>query len=77
VINVDVIIAARQSRKGYGESQTGIDTQDEDATAWAKRRGYNVVDVVADRICRPVVPGRVGPKAGHGWPPARRLQDGR
>jgi site-specific DNA recombinase len=53
---MDVIVAARLSRKGYGGSQTGIDTQDEDATAWAKRNGHNVVAVVPDRI-----PGDVSP----------------
>jgi DNA invertase Pin-like site-specific DNA recombinase len=53
---MDVIIAARLSRKGYGETQTGIDTQDEDARAWAERKGHRVVAVVAERI-----PGHVSP----------------
>jgi site-specific DNA recombinase len=53
---MDVIIAARLSRKGYGETQTGIDTQDEDARAWAERNGHRVVAVVADRITGVVSP---------------------
>ncbi len=58
---MDVIIAARLSRKlgpRYDDrgAQTGIDTQDEDATDWAKRNGHNIVAVVADRI-----PGNVSP----------------
>jgi site-specific DNA recombinase len=51
---VKVIIAARLSRLGKG--QTGIDTQDQDAYAWAQYRNHQVVAVVADRISGVVSP---------------------
>ena len=58
---MDVIIAARLSRvldkRLGGESkQTGIDTQDQDATRWAEFNGHNVVAVIADRISGSVAP---------------------
>jgi DNA invertase Pin-like site-specific DNA recombinase len=43
---VDVIIAARLSQKAPG--QTGIETQDEDAVAWAQREGHNIVAILPD-----------------------------
>jgi site-specific DNA recombinase len=43
-------------RLGGASAQTGIDTQDEDATRWAKAQGHNVVAVVADRISGTVAP---------------------
>lgn len=42
-----VIIAARLSRKGKG--QTGIDTQDLDSRDWAEDNGHEVIAMVADR----------------------------
>lgn len=58
---MDVIVAARQSqvldaRLGGASAQTGWDTQDEDASRWAKAQGHNVVAVVADRISGKVAP---------------------
>lgn len=49
-----VIVAARLSQKRKG--QTGIDTQDQDAHAWAEAHGHTVVEVLADTIS-----GRVSP----------------
>ena len=45
---MDVIIAARLSRRARGRAQSGIETQDEDAREWAKEQGHNVVATVAD-----------------------------
>lgn len=45
-ITMDVVIAARLSQTSAG--QTGIDTQDEDAEAWAVSEGHRIVAVVAD-----------------------------
>lgn len=49
-----LLIAARlsQARKG----QTGIDTQDIDARAWAEANGHVIVDIAADKIS-----GRISP----------------
>jgi DNA invertase Pin-like site-specific DNA recombinase len=41
-----VIVAARLSQTSAG--QTGIDTQDQDAEAWAQREGHDIVATVAD-----------------------------
>lgn len=42
-----VLVAARLSKLADG--QTGLDTQDREATAWAGREGHTVVQVAADR----------------------------
>jgi site-specific DNA recombinase len=51
---VRVIIAARLSQART--AQTGIDSQDADARAWAERTGHEVIATVADKIS-----GRVAP----------------
>src|SRR5579859_5869314 len=49
-----LLLAARLSQLARG--QTGMDTQDDDARAWAVGKGHTVVAAVADRIS-----GRVSP----------------
>jgi site-specific DNA recombinase len=49
-----LLLAARLSRSGDG--QTGIDTQDQDARAWAEAQGHQIVGVAADRITGSVSP---------------------
>jgi hypothetical protein len=45
---MDVIIAARRSQVAKGYTQTGIESQDEDARDWAEDEGHHVVATVAD-----------------------------
>src|SRR5258708_2242523 len=45
---VRVIIAARLSQE-RGKTQTGIDSQDEDAREWAEEKGHEVVETVRDK----------------------------
>jgi site-specific DNA recombinase len=49
-----LLLAARLSQDRAG--QTGIDTQDQDARAWAERNGHAIVATAADKIS-----GRVSP----------------
>jgi Resolvase, N terminal domain/Recombinase len=45
---MEVIIAARRSQIAKGYTQTGIESQDEDARDWAEAEGHNVVATVPD-----------------------------
>ena len=45
---MDVIIAARRSQIAKGYTQTGIESQDEDARDWAESEGHNVIATVPD-----------------------------
>ena len=45
---MDVIIAARRSQIAKGYTQTGIESQDEDARDWAEAEGHNVIATVPD-----------------------------
>jgi hypothetical protein len=45
---MEVIIAARRSQVAKGYTQTGIESQDEDARDWAKDEGHDVIATVAD-----------------------------
>jgi hypothetical protein len=45
---MDVIIAARLSKKVGGRAQGSIESQDEDAREWAESEGHHVVATVAD-----------------------------
>jgi site-specific DNA recombinase len=49
-----LLLAARLSQNHAG--QTGIDSQDTDARAWAERNGHKVIETAADKIS-----GRVSP----------------
>jgi hypothetical protein len=51
---VRLLLAARLSQDHSG--QTGLDTQDADARAWAERNGHDVIAAAADKIS-----GRVSP----------------
>ena len=44
-----VIIVARLSKQGRGDTQTGIETQDEYTRHWAESKGYKVVALIADK----------------------------
>lgn len=45
---MDVIIAARLSKKAKGYAKSGIEDQDEDAREWAQEQGHNVIATVPD-----------------------------
>jgi hypothetical protein len=47
---VRLVLAARLSQNHDG--QTGIETQDQDARAWAERNGYEIIAVAADTPSR-------------------------
>lgn len=49
-----VLVAARLSQLADG--QTGLDSQDAEAQAWAQQNGHTVVDVIADRKSGTVQP---------------------
>jgi site-specific DNA recombinase len=48
VPSMDVIVAARLSKKIKGKAQTTITSQDLDGREWAEQEGHNVVATVAD-----------------------------
>ena len=57
---MDLLLAARLSQE-RGGSQTGIETQDQDARAWAERNGHRIIAVAADK--------KSGTRAMHERPP--------
>ncbi len=58
-----LLLAARLSQDQAG--QTGLDTQDTDARAWAERNGHEVIATAADKVS-----GRTSPfdRPGLGYP---------